>query len=188
MRDDVFDEISPDEALIILKKLTKKDADLKIKVIELAENLFRDIDISEIWETVFYELDGIDVHDLWDRSGQSRYGYVSPEEMSVEMFEAALEPFIEEMKRLSNLRMHREALLYCMGILKGIYRYEEDSDSEFKDWVTDVPAETFGDILKVWKKKSPGKHIHEMDAFLSETCPGWYGWAHNLTDDDFRNS
>jgi hypothetical protein len=35
-----------------------------------------------------------------------------------------------------------------MGILKGIYQYEEDSGSEFKDWATDVPGESFGNILE----------------------------------------
>ncbi|MDL1985680.1 MAG: hypothetical protein LWX54_16125 [Deltaproteobacteria bacterium] len=48
--------------------------------------------------------------------------------------------------------MHQEAKLYCMGILKGIYQYEEDSGSEFKDWATDVPGESFGYILEEWKK------------------------------------
>ena len=44
--------------------------------------------------------------------------------------------------------MHQEAKLYCMGILKGIYQYEEDSGSEFKDWATDVLGESFGYIFQ----------------------------------------
>jgi hypothetical protein len=71
---------------------------------------------------------------------------LSPEDMSVEIFEEALEPFVQEMERLFNLQMLQEAKLYCMGILKGIYQYEEDSESEFKDWASDIPGETFGYI------------------------------------------
>lgn len=52
-------------------------------------------------------------------------GYSSPGEMAVEMFEEAIEPFLLEMYRLFDLKMHQEAKLYCMGILKGIYDFVE---------------------------------------------------------------
>ena len=140
MKDDIFDKISPNEALEILRQITKTDKILKKKIIELADNLFRDVDVDEICEDVFYALDGIDVHELWDRAGPKTDGYTSPEDMAVEMFEEALEPFLKELYRLFDLKMHQEAKLYCMGILKGIYQYEEDSGSEFKNWATDVPV------------------------------------------------
>lgn len=49
-KDEVLKKISPDEALIILRKLIKTDEDLKTKVVELAEDLFRDVDIDQICE------------------------------------------------------------------------------------------------------------------------------------------
>ncbi len=71
-------------------------------------------------------MDGIDVHELWDRAGHRTDGYTSPEDMAVEMVEEALEPFLQELYRLLDLEMRQEAKLYCMGILKGIFQYEED--------------------------------------------------------------
>jgi hypothetical protein len=180
MKDDIFDKISPNEALKILRQITKTDKDLKKKIIELAENLFRDVDVEEICEAVFYALDGIDVHELWDRAGPKSDGYTSPEDMSVEMFEEALEPFVQEMHRLLDLKMHQEAKLYCMGILKGIYQYEEDSESEFKDWANDVPGESFGYILAEWVKNSNNKEDKkEMKNFIKKECPVWSEWAVN---------
>ena len=149
-KDEILKKLSPDEALIILRKLIKTDDDLKTKVIKLAEDLFRDVDIDQICEDVFFALDGIDVHELWDRAGPKTDGYTSPEDMSMEMFEEALAPFVKEMERLLDLKMPLESKVYCMGILKGIYQYEEDSKSEFKDWASDVPGETFGYILREW--------------------------------------
>jgi hypothetical protein len=74
--------------------------------------------------------------------------------------------------------MHQEAKLYCMGILKGIYQYEEDSGSEFKDWTTDVPGESFGYILEEWKKRcTNNKEKKEMKNFLSKECHNWYEWV-----------
>ena len=54
-KDDIFDKISPNEALKILRQLTKADNDLKSKVIELAEDLIRDVDVEKICEDVFCE-------------------------------------------------------------------------------------------------------------------------------------
>ncbi len=66
------------------------------------------------------------------------------------MFEEALEPYVQEMNKLMDLKMHQEAKLHCFGILKGIYQYEKESGSEFKDWATDVPEESFGSLLREW--------------------------------------
>jgi len=178
-KDDILDKISPDEALEILRQLTKTDNELKTKIIKLAEDLFRDVDVEQICEDVFYALDGIDVHELWDRAGPKADGYTSPEEMSVEMFEETLEPFVQEIERLLNLKMLREAKLYCMGILKGIYQYEEDSESEFKNWASDVPGESFGNILRKWGKNSNNKVKKEMKEFIKKECPDWFGWAND---------
>ena len=102
MKNNIFDKISPDDALKILRQISKTDKVLKDKIIALAEDLFRDVDVDEICEAVFYELDGIDVHELWDRAGPNRDGYTSPEDMSVEMFEEALEPYVQKNRGQAN--------------------------------------------------------------------------------------
>lgn len=174
MKNDIFEKISLDEALEILRQITKTDKKLKKKIVELAESLFRDVNVDEVCGDVFFELDVIDVHELWDRAGSSTNGYISPEEMAVEMFEEALEPFLQEMCRLLDLEMHQEAKLYCMGIAKGIYQYEEDSTSEFKDWAVDVPGVSYDYILNEWEKRGIDvKDKKEMRAFLSDACPNW---------------
>ena len=178
-KDDIFDKISPNEALEILRQITKIDNGLKKKIIKLAEALFKDVDVEKICADVFYALDGIDVHDLWDRAGPKTDGYTSPEDMSVDMFEEALEPFVQEMQRLLDLKMRQEAKLYCMGILKGIYQYEKDSESEFKDWASDVPGESFGYILREWGKNRNNKDKKEMKDFIKKEFPAWSKWAIN---------
>ena len=180
MKDEIFNRISPSEALEILKQIAKTDKKLKKRIVELAEGLFRDVDIEAVCDDVFYALDGIDVHELWDRAGPRTDGYTSPEDMAVEMFEEELEPFLQELYRFSDLKMHQEAKLYCMGILKGIYQYEEDSGSEFKAWCTDVPGESFGYVLNEWEKRnSNNKDKKEMKDFISKECPNWSEWAIN---------
>lgn len=74
MKNDIFNKISPDEALEILRRITKTDKKLKKKIVELAENLFKNINVDEVCEEVFFALDGIDVHEFWDRAGSSTNG------------------------------------------------------------------------------------------------------------------
>jgi len=138
------------------------------RIVELAEDLFKDVDVEAVCDDVFYALDGIDVHELWDRADPRTDGYTSPEDMAMEMFEEALDPFLQELYRLFDLKMHQEAKLYCMGLLKGIYQYEEDSESEFKDWATDVPGETFGHVLTEWEKNNNNKTKNDNEGFYQQ--------------------
>ena len=174
MKKDILDKISASEAQSILKQIAGEDEGLRKRIIELAEDLLRDVDVEEVCGDVYYKLDGIDVHELWDRAGAKTDGYTSPEDMAFEMVEEALEPFLQEMRRLFDLEMRHEAKLYCMGILKGIYQYEKDSGSEFKDWATDIPGESFGTILDEWEeRKSNKKDGKEMKDFISDECSDW---------------
>jgi hypothetical protein len=170
----LLDKISPNEALEIIKFLAKTDKQIKKKILDIAETMIKDIEYDSICDEVFWALDEIDVHELWNSSGSTVDGYISTGQMAVEMIEKELEPFQQEVFRLTELGMSQEAKLYCMGVLKGIYMYEHDSKSEFKDWATDIPGECFRYLLDEWKKRSKKKSdIKKMDEFLMKECENW---------------
>ena len=170
----LIDKISPKEALTILKQLAKTDKIIEKKIIEIADIIIRNVDIEEICDDVIGVLNGVDVEELWDRSGSTRFGYVSPEDMAVEMMEEELEPFNQEVIRLSELNMQKEAKLYCMGVLKGIYKFEHESESDYKDRAADVAGECFSYLLDEWEKRSNNnKDIKEMNSFLKKECSSW---------------
>ena len=114
--ENLIDKISPYEALTILKQLAKADKIIEKKIIEIAEGIIRNVDVEEICEEVFFVLDGIDVHELWDRSGSTSYGYISPEEMAVEMIEEELDSFNQEVIRLCELNIKQETALQATSI------------------------------------------------------------------------
>jgi DNA phosphorothioation-dependent restriction protein DptG len=181
MKDDIINKISPREALEILRHLAKLDKETKNRIIEIAEDLFKDIDVEEIGEDVFYALDGIDVQDLWDNSGAKTNGYISTEEMAFGMVEEQLKPFYQELFRLCELNMAQEAMQYCMGVLKGLYLYVNDSESEFKDWATDIPEECFRYLIDEWEKRCKRKsQVKEMKLFLRKECHKWSEWANKI--------
>jgi hypothetical protein len=183
MKNKIIDKISAEDALIILKRLVAKESSFEKQIEMEAEILLSAIDLEEICEAVYSDLDQIEVQELWDRSGKSRYGYVSPEEMAVEMMENELAPYNENVFRYIDLEKYTEAKTYCMGLLKGIYTYSTESNSEFKDWAVDMPEECFGFLLENWLKKTDNaKDKILMDNFLEEYCPAWYHWGHQIIE------
>ena len=170
----LIDKISPIEALTILKQIAKADKIIEKKIMEIAEGIIRNVDVEDSCEEVFFALDGLDVHELWGRSGSTSYGYVTPEDMAVEMMEEELDSFNQEVFRLCELSMQKEAKLYCMGVLKGIYKYDQESESEFKDRAADVAVECFSYLVDKWKKRSKNNaDIKEMNLFLKKECSNW---------------
>ena len=125
------------------------------------------MNIDAVAEDVFYELDSIAVEDVWDNSGATRDGYVEPGEYACQLFENALQPFEEHLERCQELSLLKQAKHQCMGILKGIWRFEAESKSEFKDWAGDAPGENMMRLFEEWEKKSNNpKDIEEVKMFM----------------------
>lgn len=174
MKSKIICKISPDTALLILKKLAEQDPALARKIETEAKRLYRETDTDEICEDVYSALDGIEVEDLWDSAGPDRHGYTPPEDRAVEMMEEESEPYNREVGRLSESVMPEEAGLYCMGVLKGIYKYACESQSEFKDWAADIPEECFCRLLEEWGKRAKNNgDIAKMKNFLEKECGDW---------------
>ncbi|MGM0411591.1 MAG: hypothetical protein ACQEQF_12625 [Bacillota bacterium] len=93
--ENLFENISPDDAYYILKRLVENDDNILKKIEEVAEEYFNKVDSEEIAETIFFELDFLNVEDLWDSSGSTRYGYVEPGERAYEMVEEVIQPLVK---------------------------------------------------------------------------------------------
>jgi hypothetical protein len=124
----------------------------------------------------FFVLDSIAVQDCWDRAGSSRDGYTSPEEAAVGLLEEELQPFFDQAGRYHDLGMLEEEATYCMGVILGIYRYEHESKSEFREWSVDLPIECAGDALTQWRERGQDSaSAAAMDEFIEQRCPHWAG-------------
>lgn len=163
----ILDTINAYDALVILKALASEDRGIAKRIEQLALEYLRDVDIESVASEVYFVLNSIEVEDLWDQSGSTRYGYVEPVDRAWEMFEESLEPFTRELNKYLDLSMHNEARDYCMGILKGIRQFDKESTSQFKDWAEDAPDELFDRILDDWKKAcKTAEHLQQMEEFI----------------------
>ena len=176
MNKQVLDEVSTEHANEILQRLADEDAKISKRIQELALEYLTEVDPDCIAEDIFYDLNILDVEDVWKNSGSTRYGYVDPYELAFEMFEEALEPYIDDLRKCQELSMDEKAKLHCMGILKGIDQFEREATTEFKDWAVDAPYENFIEVFEEWRKENKNpKNLEEMDEFIKRNFPKWYG-------------
>lgn len=158
-------------------RLSDKEGAIRDAVLAEARNVLSEIDLDEIAEDVFFVLDSIDVQDCWNRAGSSRDGYTSPDEAAVELIEEQLQPFLDQAGRYHELGMTEGEATHCRGVILGIYRYENESVSEFREWAVDIPIECAGALLTKWRERGQDSiSAAAMDEFIRDRCPKWAGY------------
>ena len=173
MKGDIFDVISSDDAFDILRLLAREDQKIAKRIEQIALEYLESVDIGDIAIEVYFSLDHIEVEEVWDRSGSTRDGYVDSTEMAWQIFEEALDPFCEELRKCQRLSMRAEAKKHCLGILEGIYKFEKESASEYKDWAVDAPREYFERVLKEWKNgQNNPEDVAEVEDFIKKNFAG----------------
>ncbi len=162
------------EAKLVLQRLIARGGSISEAVQEQIENLISTIDMEFIASQVYSNLDGIQVEDLWDRSGSSRYGYTDPSDESWVMIEEVLTPYLERIREYQDAGMASQAQQYCLGVLEGIVIYSEQSDSEFKNWAPDDPETAFSWIYSEWKGGAENDpDAKEFQRTVREKFPEW---------------
>jgi hypothetical protein len=99
-------------------------------------------EIEGIAEALTEELEMLNIQEVWDNSGSTRYGYVDPNDLACEMLEEVLEPFLNEWKELTESE-DKEA--YAKQLIKGLEQFKA-SDSGFKDWAVNGIDETLDEL------------------------------------------
>jgi hypothetical protein len=146
--------------------------ELRRKARRLAYQLMGEVDVEEVAEGVFWDLDSIAVEEVWDRSGRKRDGYVDPGEAAWQVYAEALAPALDSLRQFQRLGLTLQAKRQCMGILKGVYRFEKESHSEFKAWAVDAPAHYFTSTYQEWRRESTSKQdVAEVRRCVKGFCP-----------------
>jgi len=65
----ILDKINADDVLAILKILAKEDTSLLKRIEDAALEYFSEVEVEDIADEVFCELDSLEVEDVWDQSG-----------------------------------------------------------------------------------------------------------------------
>jgi hypothetical protein len=170
----IINNLSPEDTLVILQQLAAQDEKLAAKIASLALAYLSDVDAEEIAETLRYELESLTPEEVWDRAGNTRYGYVETAEAAEQRIEEVLEPYLEEMRKYHQTGLALEAQQMCQGLLLGFYEFEHHSKTEFKGWSVDSPVYFALEVLTVWLEgEVEMQQRQEMQAFIDEELLGW---------------
>lgn len=171
---EIIDHLSPSDALSILRTLADSDEQLARRIAEIATAHLSEVDPEEIAVVLYDELDALEVEEVWDRAGPKRHGYVDPGEAADQMIEEVIDPYLEELKKYQELGMNTEANRMCMGLLMGLYRFDHESRSEFKDWAPDAPSNFAWTVIDAWKAGAPNRmDVKALKAFIEDELGGW---------------
>ena len=171
---DVIKKLTPDQALEVVMRLHDKGGAIRDAVLDEARSVLREVDLDEIADEVLFVLESIDVQDCWDRAGTSRDGYTSPDEAAAKLIDQQLRPFFDQVERYHELGMTHVEATYCRGVILGIYRYEDESKSEFREWAVDIPVECASALLTEWRERGQGSiAARAVNEFIRDRCPNW---------------
>ncbi len=175
---DVISKLTAEQALQVVERLCRQGGAIRDAVVAEAMDLLTKFSPDETADEVFDALDLLDIQDCWDQSGRSRTGYTSPDEAAANIIEEKLQPFFEQVERYHDLGMPEQETTYCMAVVFGIYRFDHESKSQFKQLAEDIPAECAGNLLEEWRARNPEQaRIDTMHRFIRERCPKWAGWV-----------
>jgi len=58
--------------------------------------------------------------------------------------------------------------------LQGIYDFDKDSSTQYKEWAVDAPGEYFGRVVDTWKEIYHGRPpLSKVESFVKEHCPDY---------------
>ena len=171
---EVINQLSSQDALAVLKTLADGDTQLAKHIAEIAIEYLSEVDVDDVAEEVYYALESLQVENVWDRSGSTRYGYVEPYEVVDEMIDGAMAPYFDELVRYQKLKMDDEAMSFCKGLLSGLYRFEYECKTEFRQWAPDCASNYAEEVLGKWQAKCVSQEaLDEMNAFIQKQLPKW---------------
>jgi hypothetical protein len=174
---DVTGKLTPEQALEIVERLCRKGGDIRDIIVAEAVSLLSEFTLEEIADEVFDALDLIDIQDCWDLAGGAQEGAPPPREAAVDIIEEELQPFFDQVERYHELGLIEQEAAYCKGMLLGIYRFEQESESEIKPLAADLPADCATSLVDQWRLRNGGKAAAAaMEAFIRERCPKWAAW------------
>jgi hypothetical protein len=175
----VLDRLDPWEAGAVLRRLLAAHPNLETEAEQISKSLLEEISLEVVADDVEDALRSLHLDDLEGRAGRHSWGYTEPSEAAWELLEAAMNPFLEDMKRRMELGLEAETVEVCKGILLGLYGARGEQADTVVGWAPDFLEETAADTVQAWCDGSDtkgivrGERIRLLQEFAKESTPEW---------------
>ncbi|MDR0355600.1 MAG: hypothetical protein LBJ64_07670 [Deltaproteobacteria bacterium] len=149
-------ELNESEMIKFVRTFLSQNPESIKKAYRLAKDIADQPDPEVISDEVFTELDLYDFDDL-NAQVAGADGYIDEVDAIGELFEKAVEPLMDEMRKKIKLGLAGAAKAYCVGIIEGLRQFVEEGTSELSDWFVDLPEEGARQALKEWLASEPAE-------------------------------
>ena len=171
----VVDRPQPVEAAEVLGSLLDRHPELVGEAEELAAAIVTAIEAEDIADEVAEAVTAPGYEELNARAGRHQWGYTEPSDAAWEIVEEALQPFLDDLKRLIELGFEAAATETCRGIVTGLYRIKDRGDDRVLGWAPDFPPEGAGEAVHTLAAESVARHGRKwtLPEALLVQVPGW---------------
>jgi hypothetical protein len=91
------------------------------------------------------------------------------------MYDDVIESYLDVLREYQNNSRDDSATIQCMGILKGIHKFEDERMNDLFDWGLYDSHKKFKQVIEEWRKANTDpRNLKEMDEFVMENFPEWH--------------
>lgn len=173
----VLSRLADHEADAVLRALLQRHVSLRMEAEQLATELANAPSLDDIARSVCEAVTSLDLVDLNDRAGATRWGYTEPTEAAWELLGESVEDFVADLKRRADLGLMDAAVIICRGIVAGLYKAKDSPSDGPLGWAPDFLAEEAGHAVAELLRASPDRtrdtiRTRLMDAIAAD-APDW---------------
>jgi hypothetical protein len=148
-RASALDALTSQERAGLLEELLAARPELREQAEAMARGRLVDEDRAGVADDVESALRCCDIDELSGRAGyHPGRGYVDPSEAAYEILDEALQPFLDDLTRRSELGMTAAAVELAVGILCGLYACRAPSSESLLEYAADFPVERAADVFE----------------------------------------
>lgn len=129
-----LDRLDTSERSLVLSELLAAHPELVAEANDLAMRLLTTVSTDAVADDVIAALTSLDMDDLANRAGPHRGGYIEASEAAWALVEEAVEPFLNDVRRLATLGHVDTATATARGILAGLDQLGEPRDGTVLAW------------------------------------------------------
>ncbi|MDR0356022.1 MAG: hypothetical protein LBJ64_09880 [Deltaproteobacteria bacterium] len=164
-------KLSPEDGFQILLDLLVDRPELLKQAYFMAKPV-ADGDEEKIADDVFQRLDMLTYDEAENKAAGAKYGPYDLGDACEELFQETMEPFMDELIDRVKKGKAKEAKTFCIGIIKGLLKYSDESVSDFQNAVVDCPWDIARDAQSEWLKIKPNaKDVKEVDKLFPKDWP-----------------
>lgn len=131
--------------------------------------------LDMIAESVFDDLDSLDFESDWKEEEEIQQKDVDPEELASRMYDDVMESYLDVVREYQNNSRDDSGTIQCMGILTGIYKFENERMNDLFEWGLYDNHKKFKQVIEEWRKgNTDPRNLKEMDEFVMENFPEWH--------------